>query len=455
MSKTYVPVALWKRTHLEQSSAQKTVLLTKRLSGMDVLIPAYKVTSKELHQISSGIVMYLIENTLELVSNVVAPDGSSVKLWSCIRDAECSFDTRHGASHLQAALMDVATELSLLTHVTMCVYGEVESGIERPYREDVMVFALRHCLLGDVRQVSATELFDVGLMEDLDQGVFFEGPVVGRGVVHADSKGIPCAQTIGGITFVFFSMQHCHEKEKLTIITRSMVQAWNDRVKGKTPASREKEIFSSENAATIVACVETARLEQSEKMLKAAEEIVERKKKRLRDAVRSVDQMRIMAKACKDESLSVLPKREAALRELLADPLVQEVCDVDDGIEISTNEVCIIHADIAYTVGTFVLRFDADCKLTVWAKTQHHPRGVMHPHIGKSSAVCFGNITASLEEKCARYDFATAALMVLRWLVDGYMHESADTPITEWPEAVVVSEESTSAKREVFDAVVA
>jgi hypothetical protein len=373
-------------------------------------------------------------DTIEFIpAKVVSPTDEKRLVYGLFRGVESHFDTGTDEDSLVDELTDYATVISSLTNRTVSFEGSRRAGCMPPPSPHTLRFILNPPDTLDRERCREFALFGLSLHKELDHEVTYAGPFIGRGVVHKDPRGAPVAQTIAGVTHLFYPVEHCHQKEAITILVSAMVVAWNDAV-SNTPQSYRFTNVNSENASLLQTLESETLSRATLSTITQCEADIEKRRQRLLEMMRELIFLRSLAKYYEQRDLRSVEEAEAEVSALLSIPGVARVCVVAGGLEIHSKEVVVKQGSISYQLGTYALRITTDFSPVVYAHTTYHPKGVAHPHIGPSGAVCFGNITYALLEAAAEYNRVRVAELVFGWLFDGYDEAIAETPITEWPE---------------------
>jgi hypothetical protein len=235
------------------------------------------------------------------------------------------------------------------------------------------------------------------------------------------------------MTHIFSSTQHCNQKEALTIILCAMVVAWNDMVMGREALPSGEQVLES-NASKLLEVHAETLYETTQKAIADCEEDIERRKHRLISRMRDLVALRALSKEYKRYAASDADALLRDVQSLRRIPGVDDVRITDGCLELHSNDVVIEHKGKQHHLGRYTLRFTKALYPLVYAQTTLHPQGVMHPHIGPSGAVCFGNVTYAITEAAADYNYVRVAELVFGWLFNGYDEAIAETPVTEWPE---------------------
>jgi hypothetical protein len=124
-------------------------------------------------------------------------------------------------------------------------------------------------------------------------------------------------------------------------------------------------------------------------------------------------------------------EREAAA--ILAMPGVLDATVVDRGLHVRTEPVVIAWAGRRYDLGGFIVRLDMQrSTLDVWSEAPRHPDGHHHPHVDAMHLQCFGSVSVSILKCLAKFRYAEALEIVLRWL-NTYNPDNTLYLIEGWP----------------------
>ncbi|HTM67674.1 MAG TPA: hypothetical protein VL426_00085 [Candidatus Binatia bacterium] len=264
--------------------------------------------------------------------------------------------------------------------------------------------------------------------------VLANGPSRGRGAVVKDELGESLVQVLGNTWYLLFpTLSHFNWQTSTVIFDKLVSLAWR--------GSREAVKLKAPVPATRKAFEETAAKWNDElpDLIRADVKNMDRK---IEDAQRDLADLTRRKK----ESLALLeafgrstfarelreraPKDFAAIK---ADPLVQRVLFVDEGLHVETKPIVIEEEGVRYAMGSFVVRIAKRGAVTAWNEAPTHRGGIPHPHIAKDGGPCFGNATRAIAEAAGEQRYADAVRYVLRWLSEGYTKALAAVKIREWP----------------------
>lgn len=408
--------------HLRKESVARCMVM---LDGMAMCVPGYYMKLEEARQLDE-----LGENEIRKVGEFISPDLRTGEVWGYGLDAV--FVTKDSSVNNQSsdAVMDFLNIFSELTYMSVELSTKVVESKRR--FPNTLYFVLAHPHFGDWKTIKAHSIFGLSLDETLGQEIPYSGPVRGRGGVHLDTEEVPCAQTIDGITYLFPPIKECHEREKISIIARSMMTAWNDRVTGNI-GPPEREPISQENVVEVIKSFGDSVINAIDAQLDEIDVSIKHHTERLSSRIRARQLLENARKGIAKE----VPQTEAECvdewKKLSALPHVVGVYLVEGGLELHTDEIVTEHEGLHYRLGTYAIRFSEQGKCYISALATLHPNGVHHPHIGDSETVCYGNVTVAIIEAMAESDRVRAGELILSWLADGYDEASALVKISEWP----------------------
>jgi hypothetical protein len=396
-------------------------------------VPVYAVYRSEINALN----MHLESaqgDTIEFIpAKVVSPTDEMRLVYGLFRGVESHFNAETDEDSLVDELTDYATVISSLTNRAVSFEGSRRAGCMPPPSPHMLRFILNPPATFDRERCKESALFGLSLHRVLDHEVTYAGPFVGRGVVHKAPGGAPVAQTIAGVTHLFYPVEHCHHKEAITILVSAMVVALNDAV-SNAPQSYSHTEVHKDNAALLLETESDTMLSKTLEALTSCEQDIELRKKRLLESMRELTTLRALTTVYAHHQKKGVQEIECEVQALKNIPGVSLVCMVSGALELHSKDVVVMHQGVRYQLGTYALRITTDFSPVVYAHTTYHPNGVAHPHIGPSGAVCFGNITYALIEAASEYNRVRVAELVFGWLFDGYDEAIAETPITEWPE---------------------
>jgi hypothetical protein len=293
------------------------------------------------------------------------------------------------------------------------------------------------CPPGDSHGESRRYIFGCKL-EERGWWVDCRMPTRGRGVAAKDPQGVPVVQLLDDTLYILIPiLTYYHGVESDLIFRGILAAAWNlrlDAQAGKVTPPEQRE-----GADTFIAKLKEDLDDLPNVWKKEAEKSdreIERLRKELTDALRRKREMLALGLATANEPFwrGAIERVTAEERTLRDHRLVERLYVCDEGLHVETKTIVLEHEGKRYPIGRFAFRFTRLCRAHIWCIEARHPRGVPHPHMPKNGTPCLGTATEPFAKACAEYRIYDATDLVIRWLEDGYLPESADAKITEWKE---------------------
>lgn len=266
------------------------------------------------------------------------------------------------------------------------------------------------------------------------------GPASGRGILVKDEDGETVAQIIDDSFYLFVPLfPPCYrtlmDASGAGLFKKVLRLAWNAYVEwsGKQVAPEEVPIGNAEEYGKFLdGCFED-RLTADRNLVAETNKEIEELETKIRSLLNDkrlilmLVQQYTVLRAGVDRSQW---KKDWEYLHTLSG--VKNVSIVDGGIHVKTDMLTTIHEGVKYRLGSFIIRYSYD-GIFVWSHKSVHSRGRAHPHISEVGTVCFGNIGIAIRSAVAEARISDAVGLVLRWLIEGYDPELADTRIEEWP----------------------
>lgn len=291
-----------------------------------------------------------------------------------------------------------------------------------------------------IPDLKRTSVCNVLFGEDANGPLFVCAPVRGYGNVIYDDEGEPLAQIMGKSIYLFLPTKNIqiYRRDQGQIFRVAMRHVWNAIHQKNFARASGTKIEESEDLFTAYDAVWSATLrgiERSRENTLAEIVQLERKIHDLHMHLRHIKE--IMAfralSALGEMSAEKETERAKDWERIASFPLIDSIECVDDGLQIKTKQVFMQFDGVMYHLGSYFIRIGEYVEPIIWSDDSRHPKGVMHPHIGKSLSPCYGNATIEISRAAAQGNIADLLELTLSWLSTGYDPSLTETPITEWP----------------------
>lgn len=267
------------------------------------------------------------------------------------------------------------------------------------------------------------------------------GPAMGRGIILKDDEGNTFAQVVNGVIYLLLpvrlkqAFQLLDSKSGAGLFKKAFVPAWNALIAPSAEQrTKRRVLWNDEEIAVYSAATIKAQTASTEVLLAVKRTTVDTAYRAYQEALRDLESVRVYSEAVRSRTERDIRQVTEDWKRLLTHPQVATVYAENEAIYVETRVLHVEHAGKRYRIGAFVIRLSFVDDVGIWCKKRsEHKRGITHPHISGEGAICFGNVTRSINEDLVACRIGSAAETILRWLTDGYDHVRASTKIEEWP----------------------
>jgi hypothetical protein len=348
---------------------------------------------------------------------------------------------------------DVAREISeILLHLGSesgysFVFHGVKNEIVQPYPENdlgklhVVIGTSPPC--GNPQRTSI--LCGVRIRTGFDE-VNRPGPAPARGVgVHDDNKRM-VAQIIGSTIYMMLptdDQDHfllMSKKSEADLFRKAFVYPWNVIMKGEEKEDELKIATTFDEYRATIAAGHEKLMKDAEEMTKKYEEEIRDLQKELRKKYRDLSNMNFFVRSYRRNPSIDLSNIGALQKDwdmLNRDPIFSTIHSDRGFCEMKTKPVFITERGVRYPMNTYTIHLIFPDQIYIWADNPTHPKRMVHPHISSDGVICFGNASMAIDRALSEIKIGRTAVLVLRWLEDGYDKKLAVTKIEEWPKEVL------------------
>lgn len=304
-------------------------------------------------------------------------------------------------------------------------------------KDDALHFVVGATAPGAIGAIELSHVCGVRLNER-GRYIRMDGPTAGVGFLVKDEDKETVAQVVDSTAYLFIPSPsrcpfHFEGSEATDLYSRLVDLVWKTMKRER----KHPKAQSIESLSAYRECV-GKHLGGMSKLLETQKEIINIQIEKKLDELRSLYSQkenygRLAAFEAQrtDEDRRELPMRDWSRIEKM--PLVERVLWVEDAMHVRTKRIIVEYEGVYYDFGKFMIRMALCDTPAVWALCPTHPERVAHPHISRNGIVCFGNVSVPLAQAAGEGRMADALELMMKWLVEGYDPNLADTKIETWP----------------------